>query len=228
MSMVTGLEHAGVEYGGSTYGLLAVLDRPRSAITVIRAHYPLGDVGELQEMARRVGANERTLRRAVELGTVRAVRPSPRRLEFSGDEQHYLQRYWPLLLRLRRALRTEPAARLAVLFGSTAVGDASPSSDIDLLIGGAEGDALQRARLAARLERASGGRVHLLGLDEALASPSLLADVLADGRVLVDRDRVWPSLKRREPQVRSAAMRQEERTARRAADAVDQARARRA
>lgn len=179
-------------------------------------------------MARRVGANERTLRRAVELGTVRAVRPSPRRLDFSRDEQHYLEHYWPLLSRLRRTLRTEPSARLAVLFGSTAVGDASASSDIDLLIGGADPDAFQRAGMAARLERAAGGRVHLLVLDEALASPSLLADVLAEGRVLVDRDRVWPSLKRREPEVLSAAVRQEERTARRAADAADQARARRA
>jgi hypothetical protein len=64
--------------------------------------------------------------------------------------------------------------------------------------------------------------------DEALALPSLFADVLAEGRVLVDRDRMWPSLKRGEPQVVSAAMRQEERTVRRAADAVEQARARRA
>jgi predicted nucleotidyltransferase len=179
-------------------------------------------------MATRLGADERTLRRAVELGTVRADRSSPRRLAFSGEEKHYLEHYWPLLSRLRRALRTEPAARLAVLFGSTAVGSSSASSDVDLLIAGAHADVLQRARLAERLERAVGGRVHLLMLDEAPASPSLFADVLAEGRVLVDRDRVWRSLKRDEPQVVSAAMRQEERTVRRAADAVEQVRARRA
>lgn len=183
-------------------------------------------MGTLQALARRIGADERTLRRAVEHGAVRALRPSPRRLTVPHEEQDYLAKHWPLLMRLRRALRTEKAVRLAVLFGSAATGDASERSDVDLLVGGAAWSALERVRLAARLERAVGRPVHVLALDQALGSPSLFADVLAEGRVLVDRDGEWPSLLGREPEVSRAAARHEADTARRAAETVEQARAR--
>jgi predicted nucleotidyltransferase len=183
-------------------------------------------VGDLQAIAARVGADERTLRRAIEQGTVRAGRPSPRRLEVDADEQRYLARYWPLLSVLRRALRTERSVRLAVLFGSAAIGDATSSSDVDLLVAGHGWDPLERVRLSVRLPRAAGCRVHLVPLDEALGSPWLLADALDEGRVLVDRDRIWPELKRRELEGRRAAQQAEELTAKRAAEAVAQARAR--
>jgi predicted nucleotidyltransferase len=183
-------------------------------------------VGDLQALARSVGADERTLRRAVEQGTVRVHRPSPRRLYATQEEQRYLARCWPLLSALRRALRTERSVRLAVVFGSVATGDDSASSDIDLLVAGSDRPPLDDTGLSIRLERVAGRRVHLIRLEEALKSPSLLADVLAEGRVLVDRDGGWLELKRREEGVRQAARDFDHRTARRAAEAVAHARAR--
>jgi hypothetical protein len=55
-------------------------------------------MGALQTIAARVGADERTLRRAVEDGTVRALRPSPRRLDVSNGERRAV-----LTGRLRKA-----------------------------------------------------------------------------------------------------------------------------
>jgi predicted nucleotidyltransferase len=183
-------------------------------------------VSELQAIARRIGADERTLRRAVDQGTVRALRPSPRKLEMPAEEERYLRRHWSLLSALRRALRTERSTRLAVLFGSVATGDASAASDIDLLVAGRGWEPLERVRLSSRLARIADRRVHLVSLDEALASPSLLADALEDGRVLVDRDHRWPELKGREEEVVRMARRAEELTASRARAAVGEARAR--
>jgi hypothetical protein len=47
--------------------------------------------------------------------------------------------------------------------------------------------------------------VQVVSARDAQASPGLLADALRDGRVLVDRDGLWPQLKRRESSVRRAA-----------------------
>jgi predicted nucleotidyltransferase len=183
-------------------------------------------VGELQAIAQRLGADERTLRRAVEQGTVRANRPSPRRLNVPRDEERYLRRHWPLLSALRRALRTERSVRLAVLFGSFARGDTSASSDIDMLVASVERDPLEHARLSARIARVAGRRVHLVALDEALASPPLLAEVLEEGRVLVDRDGRWSRVRTREEDVLRAAREVDELTVKRAAEAVAAARGR--
>jgi predicted nucleotidyltransferase len=135
-------------------------------------------------------------------------------------------RYWPLLSGLRRALRTERRVRLALLFRSIATGNASRSSDVDLLVAGHGLDPLERVRLAARLAQATGRRVQLVLLDEALASPTLLADVLEEGRVLIDRDRRWRELKREEGKVLREAQRAEELIVERASGAVADARAR--
>jgi peptidoglycan/xylan/chitin deacetylase (PgdA/CDA1 family) len=88
----------------------------------------------LQALAEDIGADQRTLRRAVRQGTVRCRRPGPRRLDVSLEEQRYLRRHWRLLATLRRALRTERRLRLAVLYGSVATGDFTASSDIDVLV----------------------------------------------------------------------------------------------
>jgi hypothetical protein len=60
-----------------------------------------------------------------------------------------------------------------------------------------------RALAGERLEGASGRPVQLVSLDDA--PPLLLADVLRDGRVLVDRDDDWPRLKASEARVRNQA-----------------------
>jgi predicted nucleotidyltransferase len=183
-------------------------------------------MGALQEISLRTGADARTLRRAVEQGTVRAHRPSPRRLEMHPAEQRYLARSWPLLAALRRGLRTERSVRLAVLFGSAATGAADASSDVDLLVDGPGLDPPQRVRLSMRLGRAIGRRVHVVPLEDAHSAPSLFLDTLEEGRVLVDREGRWPELKSREPQVRRTARAAERRTMERAAAAAAQARAR--
>jgi predicted nucleotidyltransferase len=159
----------------------------------------------LDDLARQLGLSERTLRRAVASGTIRADRPSPRRLRLSEDEQEWVLRHWPTVARLREELRTEPSVRLAVLFGSSARGREHRRSDLDLLVAL---DAPSRDRLAGleeRLSSAAARRVQLVSARDAQSSPGLLADALRDGRVLVDRDGLWAQLKRREPSVRRAA-----------------------
>jgi predicted nucleotidyltransferase len=159
----------------------------------------------LNDLARELGLSERTLRRAVASGTIRAERPSPRRLRLSEDEREWVLRHWPTVARLRGELRTEPSVRLAVLFGSSARGRQHRRSDLDLLI---ELDAPGPGRLADlenRLSSATGREVQLVSARDAQLSPALLADALRDGRVLVDRDGLWSRLKRREASVRRAA-----------------------
>jgi predicted nucleotidyltransferase len=149
----------------------------------------------LEELAREVGVNERTLRRAVGGGLIHAARPRSRRLSLSDREMDWVRSHWSLVGRLLAALRTEPNVELGVLFGSVARGtDVEGLSDIDLLVTlrrpspGAL-DAL-RQRLDTRLQ----ANVELVPLQAALRDPSLLSEVLRDGRPLVDRAGAWPEL----------------------------------
>lgn len=165
----------------------------------------LDTITVLDDLARDLGLSERTLRRAVASGTIRAERPSPRRLRLSDDEREWVLRHWPTVARLREELRKEPSVRLAVLFGSSARGHEHRRSDIDLLV---ELDTPSRDRLAGleeRLSSAAGREVQLVSARDAQASPGLLADALRDGRVVVDRDGLWAHLKRRESSIRRAA-----------------------
>jgi predicted nucleotidyltransferase len=178
----------------------------------------------LDDLARELGLSERTLRRAVASGTIRAERPSPRRLRLSEDEREWVLRHWPTVARLREELRTEPSVRLAVLFGSSARGREHRRSDVDLLV---ELDAPTRdqlARLEERLSSAADREVRLVSARDTRGSPGLLADALRDGRVLVDRDGLWPRLKRREPSVRRAAERRDEELFKRALQPLEASR----
>lgn len=149
----------------------------------------------LRQLADEVGMSERTLRRCVGSGLIRARRPSSRQLLLSQEEATWVRAHWPLVAALRGALRTEPNVELAVLFGSTARGDDVVGvSDLDLLVGlrrpfpGAL-EAL-RLRVSARLP----GEVQIVPADAVLNNPRLLAEVSRDGRPLVDRERAWLSL----------------------------------
>jgi predicted nucleotidyltransferase len=161
----------------------------------------------LSTSAGRLGCSERTLRRYVNDGLLRGRRMARSRLELSHAEEEYLVDHWELLSRLRTALRTEPAIRLAVLFGSTAVGDDEDSSDVDLLV--IHRNAAPRSLLRRALERP----VDLVGLEQAETMPTLLADVLREGRVLVDRDSLWDGLRERRDEIFAAAEREERATA---------------
>lgn len=172
---------------------------------------------ELELLAEQIGANERTLRRALNQGTLRAKRPTPRRLNLSAAEKQYIRRSWPLLAALRAALRTEPNVSFALLFGSAARGEDAPHSDLDLLVEMRD-PALERVvDLGAKLEGLLGRRVDVVPIGDAEANPWLLADAVAEGRVLVDRDGRWPELDDR----KDALMRRgQQRDRRRAGEAL--------
>lgn len=157
---------------------------------------------ELGLLAQQVGVHERTLRRAVNQGSLRARRRSPRTLELPLSERLYVRRSWHLMAALRSALRTEQNVRFALLFGSAARGTDTPTSDVDVLVGLRDPRLERVVDLGERLTAASGRPVEVVRLGDARDDASFLADVLTEGRVLVDRDKVWPSLRSREPTLR--------------------------
>jgi predicted nucleotidyltransferase len=173
-------------------------------------------------LAEEVGVNERTLRRAVDEGTLRGTRHSPRRLELSLAERRYVRRSWSLLGTLRGALRTEHNARFALLFGSTAAGTDTVVSDIDVLVDLRDGSLERVADLNAKLSAVTGRRVDVVRLQDAEGEPSFLADVLAHGRVLVDREGVRQRLRRREAELGRRGRRQDARRTRAALAGIDE------
>jgi predicted nucleotidyltransferase len=161
-----------------------------------------GHMKDLALLAEQLNVSERTLRRAVNQGVLRADRRSPRRLEMPVGEKLYVRQTWHLLTSIREALRTEGNVRFALLFGSTARGDENPHSDIDLLVEMRD-DSLERlADLSTKLEGITGRRVDVIAIGEAEAMPALLAEAIADGRVLVDREGFWPELHSQEEGLR--------------------------
>jgi predicted nucleotidyltransferase len=165
-------------------------------------------VGLIQELAQDLGAEERTLRRAVSEGALRARRPGPRRLRLAPGEREYLRVHWQLLSELRRALRTEQGVRLAVLYGSLARGDEDADSDLDLLVAFADGSFAAGRDLSTRLRSATDRQVdvaHLRRIEQE--APLLLDRVLDEGRVLVDRDGQWCPLRERRRAIRARAQR---------------------
>lgn len=142
----------------------------------------------LASIADEVRVNERTLRRAVNEGALRAVRPSPRTLEISISELQYVRRSWPLISALREALRTEPNVRFALLFGSVARGTDTPASDIDIAVALRDDSFDRTLDLARKLTAIVGRQVDVVRIGDAQHQPGLLAEIANDGRVLVDRD----------------------------------------
>lgn len=164
----------------------------------------------LRQLADEVGVSERTLRRAVGSGLIRARRPSSRRLLLSEEEATWVRLHWSSVGRLRSALRTEPNLDLAVLFGSAARGDdVEGASDLDLLVGLRRPlpGALEALRL--RLSRQLPVAVQLVPVEAVRRNPRLLSEVLRDGRPLVDREQSWSRLRAQASQARAQASRLE-------------------
>jgi predicted nucleotidyltransferase len=153
---------------------------------------------ELGLLAQQVGVHERTLRRAVNQGSLRARRPSPRTLELPFSERQYVRRSWHLMSALRGALRTEKNVRFALLFGSAARGTDTATSDVDVLVDLRDPRLEQVVDLGERLTAASGRPVEVIRLGDAHEDPAFLAEVATEGRVLVDRGELWPRLRSRE------------------------------
>jgi len=182
-------------------------------------------MGELQTLAQEIGADERTLRRAVAQGTLHVVRPTARSLAVDADERRYLAAHWTLLTTLRRALRTEPNVALAVLYGSTARGTDGPESDIDLLVDFRAESPHAASDLAGRLETSLRRDVDIARLPRVLAAqPLLVVQALDEGRVLVDRDRRWFDLHRQRPELARRAAELHEERRRRVARALERER----
>lgn len=181
---------------------------------------------DLGYLARELPVSERTLRRCAEGGLIRARREGPRRLSIPPREQRYVRRHWALLGALRGLLRCERNVRLAVLYGSVARGTEGPGSDVDILVSLRDPSIGRLAQLSGRLSDRLGHEVHLARLQDAERSPSILAEALDEGRVVIDRDGEWPRLMQREPEVQRRAEREERDLSERAALALDAVRAR--
>lgn len=180
----------------------------------------------LTATAEELQCSERTLRRYVDEGLLRGERRSRQEVRLPYGEERYLRQHWKLLSNLRRALRTEHSVRLAVLFGSSATGEDAPDSDVDLLIEHSTGDLGQVVELQRRLQRRVGRSIHLVLLGDAERSPSLLADVLLEGRVIVNRSGAWNKLDRNRRRVLRQAATEEEATHLVARQAIENARER--
>jgi predicted nucleotidyltransferase len=124
-------------------------------------------------------------------------RLSPRRFRITFREEAYLRGHWAFLRALYASFRTEPNVRLAVLFGSTAMGTDDECSDVDVLVVLHDPSVSRLAELAERLSRGTGREMQLVRLSEAETSPVLMSDIIDHGRVLVDRDDLWSALKER-------------------------------
>lgn len=180
----------------------------------------LGHMGQaLGHTAAKAGLSERTLRRYVRAGLLRG-RTVGGALELPAAEQRYVIDHRALLTRLRAVLRTERNVRLAVLFGSVATGDARDDSDVDLVVSLTSGGPGELAALRRRLQDVLGRSVQLVPLEDAARFPSLLADVLEDGRPLIDRDDEWAELTASGELTIRRARREETALRRRAAAAV--------
>jgi predicted nucleotidyltransferase len=178
-------------------------------------------MAELTLLAEEVGVSERTLRRAVNEGSLRGTRPSPRKLRLSLSERGYIRRSWPLISALRTALRTEPNVRFALLFGSAARGTDTSASDVDILVHVRDASLERIVELGAKLTEIVGRRVDVVRLQDAEAEPSFLADVASNGRVLVDREGLWPRLGPREATLRERGRRYEAQRAEAALAGID-------
>lgn len=91
--------------------------------------------------------------------------------------------------RLAAVFGADERIAYALVFGSRARGTAQPGSDVDVAIGfaaGARPELMELGLLASDLEKAAGGRVDLVLLDEA--PPGLAYRVFRDGRPIVVRD----------------------------------------
>jgi predicted nucleotidyltransferase len=172
-------------------------------------------------LAEEVGVNERTLRRAVNQGALHASRPTPRALELPLSERRYVRRSWPLLSALRAALRTEQNVRFALLFGSAAKGADTSGSDVDVLVDLRDPSLERVVDLSTKLTEILGRPVDVVRLQDAETDPLFFADLLAEGRVLVDREEMWPRLRRREAGLRRRGRKQQAERTRAALAGID-------
>jgi predicted nucleotidyltransferase len=180
----------------------------------------------LADLAHDVGVDERTLRRAVNQGTLRGTRPSPRKLDLPLSERRYVRHAWPLIAALRAALRTEPNVRFALLYGSAATGEDTADSDVDVLVSLQDPDLSKLIALEGRLSERVGRDVEVVRLEDAERDAVFFTLALERGRILVDRLGVGPRLRRRADDLAREEPRREARRVRTAIDRIRRLQAR--
>jgi predicted nucleotidyltransferase len=122
---------------------------------------------------------------------------------------------------LRSTLRTEHNVRFALLFGSCATGADTPTSDVDVLVALRDTGIGRLVDLKAKLGDLVGRRVDLVVLEDAEREPSFLAHALTEGRVLVDRDERWHTLRAQEARLRQRGTRLDAQRVRNALAGID-------
>jgi len=101
-----------------------------------------------------------------------------------------------LLESLRQRAASLPEVQLALLFGSTARGEARSRSDVDLGISVVPDTPAVRRRAEAELSKATGRPLHVVFLEEA--PPLLRFEIAKDGSLLLQRqDDLWRIFKER-------------------------------
>ncbi|HEV7506261.1 MAG TPA: nucleotidyltransferase domain-containing protein [Thermoanaerobaculia bacterium] len=99
-----------------------------------------------------------------------------------------------LVDRLRSRISSLPAVRLAVLFGSTARGEARPRSDVDVGVLLDPDVPVLRCQVEAELGRAAEREVDVIFLAEA--PPLLRFEISRDGMLLFEKeDGLWTAVK---------------------------------
>jgi predicted nucleotidyltransferase len=111
--------------------------------------------------------------------------------------------------------------RFALLFGSSAIGTDTPSSDVDILVALNDPSLLRRLDLKAKLTDLLGREVDVVVLDDAKREPSFLAQALAEGRVLVDRDERWRAIRAHESRLRKRGAKLDAQRVRNALGGID-------
>jgi predicted nucleotidyltransferase len=145
-------------------------------------------------LANELGTSDRTLRRLAESGVVRSSRRASGHHPLPITEVEWLRDHWQVVSDLRRALRSEPTVRAALLFGSVARGTDTPTSDVDLVVDVKSVDQMELRELRHRLSSKVGRSIDLFVLSDLEAEPELLLPIMSHARPIVDRAGAWKRL----------------------------------
>lgn len=160
-------------------------------------------------LANQLGTSDRTLRRLAESGVVRSSRRASGHHPLPDTEVKWLRDHWQLVSDLRRALRSEPTVRAALLFGSVARGTDTPASDIDLVVDVKSVDQMELRELRHRLSNKVGRSIDLFVLSDLEAEPELLLPIMSHARPIVDRAGAWKRLAQQRRVLQGRAIRRQ-------------------
>ncbi len=161
------------------------------------------------ELANQLGTSDRTLRRLVEAGVIRSLRRASGHHPVPIAEEEWLRGHWQVISGLRRALRSEPSVRAALLFGSVAKGTDTPASDIDVVVDLQSDNQMDLRGLRRRLAGKLGRSIDLFLLSDLEAEPERLLQIVSHARPIVDRVGTWQRLSQQRRVLRGRALRRQ-------------------